>query len=85
MNIFIEALIFGLITAIIGFIIATSLMFLNNDFELKNYHFWFRVMIGYFITGFLLYIIFEYTGIKKRYCEKNTISNFEIIHPASII
>lgn len=69
MNIFIEALIFAFITAILGFLIATSLMFLESDFSLKRYHFWFRVIIGYFITGFILYLLFEYTGLNKKYCE----------------
>lgn len=69
MNVFLEALIVGLITAIVGFIIATSLMFFEPDFSFERYHFWFRVMAGYFITGFVLHLILEYTGINKKYCD----------------
>ena len=65
----IEALIVGLITGIIGFIIATALMFFNKDFSLSKYHFWFRVFLGYFITGFVMHLLFEAFGTNKWYCK----------------
>lgn len=65
----VEALVVGLVTAIVGFLIATGLMFFNENFSLKNYHFWFRVMLGYFLTGFILHLLFEAFGTNKWYCK----------------
>lgn len=68
-NILFEGFIIGLITGIVGFTISTSLMFLEPDFSFEKYHFWFRVFLSSFITGFVLHLLLEYTGVNKKYCE----------------
>lgn len=69
MNIFIEALIVGLITAIVGFILSTLLMYTNKNFELKKYSFWFQVLLSFFLTGVAVHLVCEYTGVNKLYCK----------------
>jgi len=69
-NILIEGLSIGLLTGIVGFIIATLLMFIEPGFSLAKYHFWFRIFLGAFISGFLIHIILEYSGANKKYCEQ---------------
>lgn len=69
-NIFVEALVIGLITAIIGFIIATLLMvLLDKKFKFKDYTFWPQVMLGFFLTGMVMHLLFEVLGWNKKYCE----------------
>ena len=68
MNIFLEALVVGIITGILGFIISTLLMFTNKNFSLTKYTFWPSVLFSYFITGFLIHLIYEYTKMNKWYC-----------------
>lgn len=67
-NIFFEALIVGLVTAVVGFIISTLFMLTSKDFSWKKYHFWPQVVLSYFITGFLMHIGFEFAGANKWYC-----------------
>lgn len=64
-----EVIFVGIITAIFGFLISTGLMFFNKDFKLAEYHFWPQVMLGYFITGMIIHILFEMLGFNKWYCK----------------
>jgi H+/Cl- antiporter ClcA len=64
-----ESLVVGILTAVVGLVIATSLMFFEKDFKLSDYHFWPRVMLGYFLTGFIIHLICEWTKINKWYCK----------------
>lgn len=64
-----EAFVVGIISVVIGMVIATSLMFFEKDFKLSEYHFWPRVMLGYFITGVVIHLICELTNINKWYCK----------------
>lgn len=69
-NIFLEALVIGLITAILGFIIATALMLIfDKDFKFKNYTFWPVVMLGFFLTGMAMHLLFEVLGWNTKYCK----------------
>jgi hypothetical protein len=68
MNIFLEALLVGLLTSVVGFIISTLLMFTNTNFNLKNYRFWPSVVLSYFITGFIIHLLCELTKLNKWYC-----------------
>ena len=55
------AILNALIVGILGFTISTLLMIaFEPDFSFKKYTFWFRVFIGSFITGFLMYIFRVY-------------------------
>ena len=69
MNIIVEALIVGGVVGVFGFILSTCLMFINKDFSLKKYNFWMWVLFSYFITGFLLHLLAELTGVNKWYCK----------------
>jgi hypothetical protein len=64
-----EAFIVGIVTALIGFIIGTALMFTNKNFTLKKYYFWKRVLFSYFIVGVILQLGFEAFGVNKWYCK----------------
>ena len=69
-NIWFEALVIGIITAIIGFIIATLLMVLvDKNFKFKNYTFWPQVMLGFFLTGAVMHLVFEVLGWNKKFCD----------------
>lgn len=65
-----ETTVIGIGNAIIGLIISTVLMILlSKDFTFKKYSFWPQVMLGYFITGILIHLIYEFSGGNKWYCK----------------
>lgn len=68
-NLFIEALTVGIATAIIGFIISTLFMLPSKNFSFKKYHFWPQVILAFFITGILIHLLCEVSGINKWYCK----------------
>ena len=69
-QIFVETVVVGVVTAIIGFVCSTALMYVFvKQFSIKKYHFWWQVLLSYFLTGCLIHIIFQITGINKWYCE----------------
>lgn len=71
MHVLLEALIVGLVMAVLGFIISTGMMFVTkSDFSLSKYKFWWQVVLGYFLTGFFGHLIFEVLGVNKKYCEE---------------
>ncbi len=71
-SLFTEALAVGLITAIIGSLISVLFMFLfNKKFNLNDYHFWPQVFFSYFVTGFIIHVILEWTGVNKKFCCNN--------------
>ena len=56
-----SSLLNGLIVGILGFTVSTLLMIIYEpDFSFKKYTFWFRVFLGSFITGFIMYIFTQY-------------------------
>jgi nitric oxide reductase large subunit len=65
-----EILMVGLATAVVGFIVSTLFMYIfANNFSVKKYHFWWQVVLSYFVTGCLIHIICEVTGVNKWYCK----------------
>ncbi len=72
---FLEALIIGIITFIIGKISFNMTLNKNNDKDESN-----KIPYGldftFFITGFLLHFVIEIIGINKWYCDKKCISGF---------
>jgi hypothetical protein len=64
-----EALAIGVVTAVIGMIIGTSLMYTSPTFSLKKYKFWPRVLLSYFLTGVVVHLMCEATGLNKWYCK----------------
>ena len=69
MNILLEAIIVGAGVAILGLIISTLFMFINKNFSVKKYHFWWQVLLSFFLTGFLFHLIAQWTGVNKWYCK----------------
>lgn len=65
----VEALVVGVVAAVVGLLISTLFMMLDKDFSFEKYDFWPRVMLSYFVTGVLLHFIFEYFGANKWYCD----------------
>ena len=71
-----EMLAVGFITAIIGFIISTLFMYkFSPDFTIKKYKFWWQVVLSLFITGCIVHVICEYTGVNKWYCKHGRACN----------
>ena len=69
MSLLIEALVVGIMTAILGFIISTLFMMLNKDFSFKKYSFWWQVLGSFFVTGVIIHLVCDGTGINKWYCK----------------
>lgn len=64
-----EVIVVGLMTALVGFIISSLMMvLLAKDFSVKKYHFWWQVLLSYFITGCLIHLLCEASGINHWYC-----------------
>lgn len=65
-----EMLAVGFLTAILGFIISTLLMYkFSENFTIKKYKFWPQVFLSFFITGCLIHLLCEYSGVNKWYCK----------------
>ena len=78
MNLLKEGFFVGIITIIVGIII-------NYFIKQNNMYF---IILNLFITGFVIHIICEISGINKYYCKngnacKTENLNSEITHPAS--
>jgi RsiW-degrading membrane proteinase PrsW (M82 family) len=70
MKLLYEAIIVGIVTAVVGFVIATGMMYIGVEkFSFKKYHFWKRVLLGYFLTGVVIHLLFEALGANKWYCK----------------
>lgn len=65
MHIILEAIIVGLSALLIGGIISFFMM----GKEAKGFKHWDRVLLSYFLTGFLLHLLFEMFGLNIKYCE----------------
>lgn len=65
-----EALIVGIVTAIIGFVISTALMYTRPGFSLQKYKFWPLVLLAFFVTGVVCHLGFEWLGLNKAYCKQ---------------
>lgn len=70
MHLYIEALLVGIVTCIIGSFISTILMLIfEPEFSFSKYKlFYHRVALGYFITGVSIHLLFEKLGLNKEYC-----------------
>ena len=67
MNLFIEALVVGLLLSFFGVIIALVFRFFNGD--QTDFGKWIiNNLLIFFITGFTTHLILEFSGINKKYC-----------------
>lgn len=71
-HLLIEAIIIGLVTAVVGTIVSTLFMLTSKSFSWKKYTFWPRVFLSYLVSGFLIHLLFEITGSNKWYCKHGT-------------
>jgi len=74
---FLEAIIIGVITFIIGKISFNMTLNKKNIKDDEKYNnFPYGLDFTFFITGFLLHFIIEIIGLNKWYCDKKCISGF---------
>ena len=66
--VYLEAIVIGLITGVIGLSISTGLMLNSPDFSFSKYSFWPQVFLSFFITGSLIHLVFEYFNLNKNFC-----------------
>jgi hypothetical protein len=59
-----EAIVVGIISVIFGFLI--SYIFMGE--EARRFQHWNRVLISYFITGVVIHLTCEFTGLNAYYC-----------------
>ena len=70
-----EAIIVGLITAIIGKLLSKILIKINKLDENKDFQIWNEpriIEISLFLTGIFIHLICECMGLNKWYCDKKT-------------
>lgn len=71
MKLLIEAIIVGFLTVIIGSIVGYILsVFIKNDLPnvCKKWNNFYIMEISLFLTGFLIHVLCELSGINKWYC-----------------
>jgi hypothetical protein len=73
MNYIINAIIQGIIVMILGTFISVGLMYLTQGFTIKKITFWPSLLFSNFLSGFIGYLIFEYAGVNKWYCNNDSV------------
>ena len=73
---FLEAIIIGIVTFIIGKI-ALSMTVTTNKKENENENEIQGLDLTFFLTGFILHFIIELVGLNKWYCDKECFSVFK--------
>lgn len=71
MYIILEAVTVGILTVIIGNIVGfliSNLSYTDLSKTCKNWNKYYIMELSLFLTGFLIHIICEYSGINKWYC-----------------
>jgi len=69
-SLFTEALVVGVITAVVGLVISTAMMYATQKgFSLRSYTFWWQVALAMFLTGALIHVVLELTGINRKWCD----------------
>ena len=55
MNLWLKALLIGLVFAVMGLVVSTLLMLMQPGFKWSKYHFWPSVALSFFVSGVLFY------------------------------
>jgi hypothetical protein len=72
---FLEAIVIGIITFIIGKISFNMTLNKNNDKDNENKQ-PYGLDLTFFVTGFLLHFVIEIIGLNKWYCDKKCMAGF---------
>jgi len=60
-----EAFIVGILNIIVGFIVS----YISMGNSAKDFQHWNQLLLTFFISGVLIHLLCEVTGINKRYCK----------------
>jgi hypothetical protein len=60
-----EAFIVGILNIIVGFIVS----YISMGNSAKNFQHWNQLLLTFFISGVLIHLLCEVTGLNKRYCK----------------
>jgi H+/Cl- antiporter ClcA len=69
MNIYTEALVIGLVIGIIGTPLSYLAMRVERKYVGLSTASWVRIFLIFVISGALAHLLFEASGINKKYCE----------------
>lgn len=75
MKLLVEAVVVGIMTAILGTIMSYIFMVIQERKLYVKFDFWGYVVISNFLTGVLIHYICEYTGLNKYYCKHGNACN----------
>lgn len=64
----VEALVVAVATVIVGVAVSYGVMYYKNPESVVGFQHWGGVAVSYFITGFLIHLVAEYSGVNKWYC-----------------
>lgn len=64
-----EALYVAVIVALFGMAVSYGVMVWDNSSKIHDNNHWMRIIISFFITGFIVHLTAEYTGINAWYCQ----------------
>ena len=68
-EVFIEAIIVGILSVIVGTLVIYTLFSSGKMLELKKTY---PMQLPLFFTGFFMHLICEVTGVNKLYCKKGS-------------
>jgi hypothetical protein len=71
MNLFIEAVVVGIATVIMGTLVSQGLQLMSPPIKsaCKGWNRYYIMELALFLTGFFLHIAFEYSGGNRWYCK----------------
>ena len=65
LQLLLESFIVGILIVIVGFVI--SYISMGND--AKDFQHWNQLLLTFFISGVIVHLVCEVTGLNKKYCK----------------